>query len=69
VAIANSVSWLSYFSVVSFFMTFRENYEMAQYLTYAAMTALIYAFVYRYVPETAGKAISVNIDNIEKKFM
>ena len=29
VAITNAVSWLSYFVVVSMFMTIRENYEMA----------------------------------------
>jgi MFS family permease len=63
VAITNAVSWLSYFIVVSFFMTIRENYAMAQYLTYAAITLLTMWFMKR-VPETAGKTISENIKNI-----
>ena len=63
VAITNAVSWLSYFIVVTMFMTIRVNYEMAQYLTYAAITLLTLLFMGK-VPETAGKTISENIKNI-----
>mmetsp|Transcript_10435 Transcript_10435/g.17525 ORF Transcript_10435/g.17525 Transcript_10435/m.17525 type:complete len:117 (-) Transcript_10435:122-472(-) len=72
-SLATATNWLSNFVVSSFFLSIMKESETGKVLAFlilASFALLAYCFVSRLLPETGGKSISENVQNIigKKKY-